>query len=280
MHKKILPIIAVVLLLAGLGLLLFPTISNYFGQKHADAQINEFTRRKENVVPSSDESGTDTSDSVLPAVTARSYAEALQKGEIDDLGYIINESGERISDSPVVFEYDLDALYRDSLAYNKSLIHHQGTIDTVNYDEAALDMGSYGLSYCYCYISAPSIGLELPVYLGANDEMMSYGAAHLAGTSLPVDQTDTNAAIAGHTDYIGRIFFDNIRKLDYGDTVTVSNYWETINYEVIDYKIVPEDMTDDLYIEEGRQLLTLITCIRSDKPDVFDRYLVICEKKS
>ena len=38
-------------------------------------------------------------------------------------------------------------------------------------------------------------------------------------------------------------------------------------------------VTDDLYIEEGRQLLTLITCIRSEKPVVFDRYLVICEKK-
>ena len=109
---------------------------------------------------------------------------------------------------------------------------------------------------------------------------MSCGAAHLAGTSLPVDQNNTNAALAGHTDYIGRIFFDNIRKLEIGDTVTIDNYWETIRYRVIDYKVVAPDETSDIYIREGRQLLTLITCIYAGDPENFDRYLVICEKEA
>ena len=83
--------------------------------------------------------------------------------------------------------------------------------------------------------------------------------------------------LAGHTDYIGRIFFDNIRNLDTGDEVIVRNYWEDITYRVIDRKIVAEDEVDDLLIQTDRQLLTLVTCIRGE--DGFDRFLVICEKQ-
>lgn len=274
--QKITVIIASVVLLAGLGFLLFPTVSNFFGQQRANATIEEFNNTRQHIVPKDE---TESTDPVIEKVTAKSFKEALEKGEVDEEGYVIDDDGERVSDSPIVFEYDLDALYRDSLAYNESLINHQGTVNTTDYASAALDMSKYGLSNFYCYLSAPAIDLYLPVYLGASDDMMSCGAAHLSGTSLPIDQNSTNAALAGHTDYIGRIFFDNIRRLDIGDRVTIDNYWETIDYRVIDYKVVAPDETTDIYIQEGRRLLTLITCIYSGHGEDFDRYLVICEKE-
>ena len=219
-----------------------------------------------------------TNDKIPASVTAKKHADAVKKGEVDKEGYPVDENGNRTSGKRVVFQYDLDALYRDSVAYNKSLINHQGTVETTNFSSAALKMSDYGLSNFYCYISAPSIDMYLPVYLGANDSMMSCGAAHLAGTSLPIDMKDTNAAIAGHTGYIGRIFFDNIRNLDVGDTVTVHNYWQSINYKVTGYKVVKPTECNDLLIQNGKQMLTLITCIKS-KDEGFDRYLVICEKQ-
>lgn len=270
-------IFAVVILVAGLGLLLFPPVSNYFGQQRANETIETFIKTRQNVIPEKKGDEPPTGNEVIDRVTASSYQEALELGEIDEEGYVLDDDGDRISDAPVVFETDLNALYRDSLAYNKSLVNHQGTVDTTDYTTAALNMSRYGLSNFYCYLSADAIDLYLPVYLGASDEMMSCGAAHLSGTSLPVDQKDTNVAIAGHTDYIGRIFFDNIRRLEIGDTVTIQNYWETIDYKVVDYKVVAEDQTEDIFIKPGRQMLTLITCIYAGN-NTFDRYLVICEK--
>ena len=285
--QKITVTVATIALLTGLGFLLFPTVSNFFGQQRANATIETFKESKQQIVPKDDKAVTDAptapttaANPVISRIKSKSFKEARDNGEVDDDGYVIDEYGSRVSDAPVVFEYDLDALHRDSLAYNLSLINNQGTVDTTDYESAALDMSLYGLSNFYCFLSAPSIDLYLPVYLGANDAMMSCGAAHLSGTSLPIDQDNTNSAIAGHTDYIGRIFFDNIRKLDIGDTVTIDNYWETINYKVIDYRIVPPDDTSDIYIQEGRQLLTLITCIYAGDPENFDRYLVICEKEN
>lgn len=65
---------------------------------------------------------------------------------------------------------------------------------------------------------------------------MNFGAAHLCNTSLPISGGDSNAAISAHTGYIGRIFFDNIKHLEYGDEISVRNYFETLDYSVIDKK--------------------------------------------
>ena len=267
--QKIVLIIAALMLVTGIGFLAFPSASNFFGQQRANKIIETFNNSLNNVVS--------TDGTASPAgIKSKTHAEAVEKGEIDSEGYAIDSNGNRTSDSPVVFEYDLDALYRDSVAYNKGLLNHQGTVETTNYAKAALDMRSYGLSNFYCYLSIPAIDLYLPVYLGANDDMMSCGAAHLSGTSLPIDMKDTNVAIAGHTDYIGRIFFDNIRRLEKGNRVIVHNYWETVEYKVIDKKTVAPTDTSDIYIRPGRQLMTLITCTPGENG--FDRYLVICEK--
>lgn len=261
--QKIVLTVAVLSLLTGVGFLAFPTVSNFFGQQRANGIIADFNKSFDNIVPDDG--------------TGKNHKQAREKGEIDSEGYPVDSDGKRTSDSPLIFKADLDALYRDSVAYNKSLVHNQGTVETSDYSKAALRMSDYGLSNLYCYLSAPTIDLYLPVYLGANDDMMSCGAAHLAGTSLPVNMINTNVALAGHTDYIGRIFFDNIRRLDKGDTVTIHNYWHSIDYKVIDYKVVKPNESNDLLIQDGRQLLTLITCIKS-KDKGFDRYLVICEK--
>lgn len=271
--QRILLIIALLMLLTGVGFLLFPPISNTVGQVRANAVISEYENALSAVYdPASPDSA---SEEVRRRVTAPTFEQARQKGEVDKEGYAVSENGERISSLPIVFQADLDRLRRDSIAYNQSLLNHQGTPDTTDYERAVFDLGSYGLSNIYAYLKADSIGLNLPVYLGANDWAMSCGGAHLYGTSLPLGMNSTNVAIAGHTGYIGRIFFDNIRNLNYGDTVTVTNYWETVTYKVIAFKEVAPGEANDLLIQPNRRLLTLITCTPTDY-GTFNRFLVIC----
>lgn len=264
MKKKVIIIIASVFLLAGIGLVLYPPISNYFGGIKAEEEISSFNDLIGNVVENNPE--------IAKHVTSKTFKEAREKGEVDDKSRVVDENGYILFDFPVIFKADLERLYNDSKEYNKNLINNQGTIDTSDYGYAPFDMSEYGLTSMYGYMEAPAIKLKLPIYLGASDLMMSYGAAHLYGTSLPLDEKDTNVAIAGHTGYIGRIFFDYIRDLNIGDSVSITTYWETIEYTVIDFKEITAYETDDIYIKPGRQLLTLITCQGSN------RYVVICEK--
>ncbi len=247
MWKKVLITIAIILLLTGIGFVLFPPVSNFVGQQRANQVIADYETAADNVI-SEEEQGLKEE----LGITAKSFQEARQKKEVDEQGYPINPTtGERIYDRPVTFVYDLNKL-------------------------SALNMSDYGLSDVYGYLSAPSVDMYLPIYLGGTEESMAYGGGHLYGTSLPLDDKDTNVVIGGHTGYIGRIFFDNIRYIPVGEKVTIKNYWETIDYKVVEHKVIRKDDSSELYIFPGKQKLVLVTCISGD---AYNRHIVICEKE-
>lgn len=296
MWRKIVLVTAIVLFLAGVGLMAFPPISNEVGKIRANGAINQYEEELESTV---DEITDDRDGTVVTT-----FEEAKKRHLVDEEGYPLKrisddgeenkEGGEggrsysysyrysysgtyqRSSNRRIVFSESLKMLLEDSRRYNRSLINNQGTVDTNDYTHAALNMSKYGLGNIYAYLSAPSINLSLPIYLGANNEMMSYGAAHLNNTSLPLNEPNTNCVVAGHTGYIGRIFFDNIRNLKIGDTVSIKNFWETIRYKVIEYKKVEPYETTDTVIQPDRKLLTLVTCTPLNNGK-YGRYLVICE---
>ena len=260
MKRKILFILASIMLLTGLGLVLFPPISNSVGTAIAKNEIEKF-------------------DELINNVAEGSFEEALEKGEIDSKGYPIDENGKRTSDTQIIFEVESGRLLEDSLAYNEELKSTQTQmLTTESYSRQVLNLLDYGvITNIYGYVSAPTIDMQLPVYLGASDYNMSYGVAHLCYTSLPTGGESTNTVIAGHTGYIGRIYFDKLRYLQIGDSIEFTNYWGKLNYKVAETKIVEENDSADIYIKEGEDLLTLITCI-SNNNGGFDRYVVICER--
>lgn len=257
---KILTVLSVIMFVSGLGLLLFPPISNSVGKAIADNEIDRF-------------------DEQISNIAEGSFEEALQKGEIDEEGYPIDENGKRTSDVPLIFVVESGRLQADSIAYNENLKENQSQLLTSEtYQTPVLNLLDYGvITNIYGYVSAPSIDMQLPVYLGASEYNMSYGVAHMSYTSLPVGGERTNTVIAGHTGYIGRIYFDKLRYLQIGDSIEFTNYWGKLNYRVAETKIVDEKESSDIYIKDGEDLLTLVTCI-SDKQGGFDRYLVICER--
>lgn len=264
MWKKIVTGVAIVMLVAGIGLFMFPIVSNFIGTQIANSETEKFDSRIDSVV-----------DDGL------TYEDAYEQGKVDDEGYLLDENGDRKSDNPVVFKPDLDRLYKDSVEYNENLKTNQSSllIDDYSYVQPSLDLQSYGINDgIYGYVSAESINMKLPIYLGANDTTMSYGAAHLTYTSLPLGGKSTNTVLAGHTGYIGRIFFDNLRNLKIGDEVKLRNYWDNLTYKVAETKICKPNQSQDIFIKKDRDLLTMITCI-SNNSGGFDRYYVICERK-
>ena len=273
MKKKILIIIAVVLLLAGLGFLLFPPVSNFIGKQIAKGQAEAFDYKISHMITEDDDGGT--------GVTEKTYAAALEAKQIDRQGYPVNSSGNRTSDKPVVFKADLDRLRRDSIAYNEDLKQSQGSkfSESRDYNSvSALNLRDYGIyDGIYGYISAPSIDMTLPIYLGTSDENMSYGAAHMTYTSLPLGGRDTNSVAVGHTGYVGRIFFDNIRNFNIGDKIKVRNYWETMTYEVVEMNSFKPYESASAFISEGEDLFTLSTCTPLSDGD-YGRFFVKCRR--
>ena len=238
MKRKLFTAIAVILLAAGLAMLIVPRISNRVGEQIAHTTVEDFKALKSK--STYDEPTEKKESSEESTQRENSEAECLRILQVEEKG--LNPES-RNSSSP------------------------------------ALNLSSYGITNgVYGYISAPSIGMELPIYLGGNDFNMASGAAHMTCTSLPVGGNSTNCVLSGHSGYIGRIFFDYIPNLSIGDEITVENYWNTLTYKVIDKQIHKKDESADCYITEGRDLLTLITCVSNGRGG-FDRFYLISERK-
>lgn len=165
-------------------------------------------------------------------------------------------------------------------AYNEK-IHDEQQVSLSSraaLQKAAFQLRDYGRNdEVFAILNIPKINLDMPVYLGATDQNLANGAAHLSQTSLPIGGENTNCVIAGHRGWNGAYYFRYVPDLQKGDVVTLQNLWETLSYQVVETKIIAPSDVDAIRIQEGRELLTLLTC-HPYASGGKQRFLVICER--
>lgn len=167
-------------------------------------------------------------------------------------------------------------------AYNQRIWEEkqEGLCNPWSYQQPSFTLGDYGLEdEVFGVISIPSLELELPLYLGATYQHMADGAAHLSQTSLPIGGNNTNCVIAGHRGWGGAAYFRYITDLLPGDEVIITNLWGDMTYTVTDTKIIAPNDVDQILIQEGRDMITLLTC-HPYASGGKQRYLVFCERYS
>lgn len=113
-----------------------------------------------------------------------------------------------------------------------------------------------------CTIEIPKINVDLPVYHDSTDreEKLKKGCVHLANTSLPIGGTSTHTVISAHSGYPEQVFFDELDKLQIGDTFKINVLNKTLTYKVCEINIVAPDDSSKLEIENGKDYVTLVTC--------------------
>ena len=125
----------------------------------------------------------------------------------------------------------------------------------------AADLTAYGVEdEIIGVLEIPAMELTMPVYLGASDAHLAAGAAVLGNTSAPIGGDNTNCVIAGHRGWKGADYFRHIDCLQVGDTVKLTNLWEILTYTVTNIQIIQPHEVDKIKIQQGRDLLTLLTC--------------------
>lgn len=113
-----------------------------------------------------------------------------------------------------------------------------------------------------CTIEIPKITVDLPVYHDSTnrEEKLKKGCVHLANTSLPVGGASTHTVISAHSGYPEQVFFDELDKLEIGDTFKINVLNKTLTYKVCEINIVDPDDSSKLEIENGKDYVTLVTC--------------------
>ena len=177
-------------------------------------------------------------------------------------------------------EQQYHELLTDLQAYNRRICAEKqsGLVDLEACEASAADLTAYGVEdEIIGVLEIPTIELTMPVYLGASEAHLAAGAAVLGSTSAPIGGDSTNCVIAGHRGWKGADYFRHIDKLAVGDTLTLTNLWETLTYTVADIQIIQPHEVDKIKIQQGRDLLTLVTC-HPYASGGRQRYVVYCEK--
>ena len=168
-----------------------------------------------------------------------------------------------------------DPLYQEAVSYNQKIYE--------NGQSELKDAWSYRTSPIrlkdgkkrFGYIRIKKMDVKLPLYLGATLENMRKGAAIMGETSLPFGTKNSNCVIAAHRGYEGIPYFREIEKLKVGDRVIIKNPWENLTYLVEEIKIIQPDDSDQIKIQKGKDMVTLLTCHPYRSHGKY-RYVVYC----
>lgn len=250
-RKIFFAILAVLLLLSGCIILLYPSLNGLWV---------DYTMRRN-------------------AEAFRSYVVLSQGVPEQEASHVVNPQPEPMQpQSQLPSEHP--QLWLDMKAYNEDIFREgqESLSNPTAYEKSSFRLSDYGLeTEVFGVLSIPRLSLEMPIYLGASKQNMANGATVMGQTSLPIGGSNTNCVLAGHRGWNGAAYFLYINQLEPGDTVTVTNLWETLTYEVVETRAISPNDVDAIHIQPNRELLTLLTC-HPPASGGKQRYLVFCER--
>ena len=156
---------------------------------------------------------------------------------------------------------EYDHIWQEAYDYNASLINRHNSYllsdeQQVQYQNL-LNLGGNGIMG---YIDIPSINIELPLYHGTSESVLAVAIGHLEWTSLPVGGESSHCVVSGHRGLPSAKLFTDLDQLAVGDYFMMHILDETLTYEVDQIRIVEPNVTEDLLIQQGKDLCTLVTC--------------------
>ncbi len=162
---------------------------------------------------------------------------------------------------------DLDAERRRALEYNQQLA--DGRVEVTDpfdpnasrpTDEEYLSLMDVAGDGVMGTLVIPKVSLKIPVYHTVEDDVLQRGAGHMPTTSLPYGGPSSHAVIAGHNGLPSVRIFDDLAQLQVGDYFVLQVLGEDHAYRVTSLETVLPDQTESLRIQDGEDLVTLVTC--------------------
>lgn len=155
---------------------------------------------------------------------------------------------------------DYDYLFEEAVKYNKALQKQRFPLmyhsDIPGYDNM-LNVTGNGIMG---YIEIEKIDVQLPVYHGTDETVLQVAVGHIEGSSLPTGGESTHCALSAHRGLPSARLFTELDKLELGDTFTLSIVDRVLTYQVDQILVVDPNDIEPLYVVEGEDYCTLVTC--------------------
>ncbi len=109
-------------------------------------------------------------------------------------------------------------------------------------------------------ITIDKIDVNLPIYHGTSTSVLSRGAGHLEGSSLPIGGKGNHSVISAHRGLPSSKLFTDLDRIDIGDIFVLHILGDDLAYEVDQIVTVLPTEIEELYPKEGEDYCTLMTC--------------------
>ena len=171
-----------------------------------------------------------------------------------------------VADKEAAGNIDYAAEMKKAEAYNDALLPSilpdsfavaDASTETDSSYEDSLNIAGDGMMGI---VEIPKIAIKLPIYHGTGDEVLQKAAGHLEGSSLPIGGESTHAVISAHRGLPSASLFTDLDQLEIGDHFLIHVLDETLCYEVDQILVVDPEDTSALAVEDGEDLMTLLTC--------------------
>ena len=171
-----------------------------------------------------------------------------------------------VADKEAAGNIDYAAEMKKAEAYNDALLPSilpdsfavaDASTETDSSYEDSLNIAGDGMMGI---VEIPKIAIKLPIYHGTGDEVLQKAAGHLEGSSLPIGGESTHAVISAHRGLPSASLFTDLDQLGIGDHFLIHVLDETLCYEVDQILVVDPEDTSALAVEDGEDLVTLLTC--------------------
>ena len=186
---------------------------------------------------------------------------------------VISDRWNRYRDMQLITEYhqkavqidtkEYDELMKKASDYNKYLVTlNRNIVTDAEYDpdayyETLLNFMGNGIMG---YVEIPKIGLTEPIYHYSTEVSLGIGIGHIHGSSLPTGGETTHTVLTGHRGLPNQKFFSDLDKINIGDKFYMHILNKILAYEVYKIKVIEPTDVDELMIEDGEDLATLVTC--------------------
>lgn len=109
-------------------------------------------------------------------------------------------------------------------------------------------------------IRIPEINVNLPIYHGTDEEVLTKGVGHLPTSAFPIGGEGNHTVLTGHTGLPSAKLFSDLTELEEGDTFYITVLEETLAYQVDQIKVVLPSEGQYLAAVPGKDYCTLVTC--------------------
>ena len=157
-------------------------------------------------------------------------------------------------------EEEIEEKWRQANEYNEMLFQAKGGIVEETEEKKYEELLNIHGTDIMGSLEIPKIQVELPIYHGTTDEVLSNGIGHLEGTSLPIGGENTHSVLTGHRGLPSSKLLVRLDEMKIGDLFFIHTYKEVMAYKVEEIMVVKPEDTAWMEIKGEKDLVSLVTC--------------------